>query len=270
MKRRKIAAFVAIGMLIFVALVSGGYRLYGDTKTFDTVFVLALVFSGFPLMLAKLLEDIRTRKIEKRFPDFLRDMVEASRAGVPLSMAFYTLAKSDYGALTDEVKKMATQISWGVPFEEVLEKFSERSNSRIVSRVCSLIIEANRAGGDISDILDSAARDAQMIMEIEEERKGAMRPYIVIIYLTFFVFIAIVVAIQKTMVPAMGGMGSFAFLRMPISPEGYRTLFYHLALIQAVFGGLVCGEVGEGSILAGLKHSVILTLIGYLVFQFLV
>jgi flagellar protein FlaJ len=41
-------------------------------------------------------------------------------------------------------------------------------------------------------------------------------------------------------------------------------MFFHLASIQAFFGGLVAGKMGEGTINAGLKHSIIMMLCGYI------
>jgi len=37
-----------------------------------------------------------------------------------------------------------------------------------------------------------------------------------------------------------------------------------MTLIQAFFGGLVAGKMGEGTINSGLKHSLILMLCGYM------
>jgi flagellar protein FlaJ len=42
-----------------------------------------------------------------------------------------------------------------------------------------------------------------------------------------------------------------------------ERVFLHLTLIQGFFGGLVAGKMGEGSITAGLKHSLIMMLMGY-------
>jgi flagellar protein FlaJ len=37
-----------------------------------------------------------------------------------------------------------------------------------------------------------------------------------------------------------------------------------MAVIQAFFGGLVAGKMGEGTVSAGLKHSLMLMVCGYL------
>ena len=53
-------------------------------------------------------------------------------------------------------------------------------------------------------------------------------------------------------------------------PSEARSIFFHMSSIQAFFGGLVAGKMGEGTIGGGLKHSVILLIIGYLAFKFIV
>jgi flagellar protein FlaJ len=36
-----------------------------------------------------------------------------------------------------------------------------------------------------------------------------------------------------------------------------------MTIVQGFFGGLVAGKMGEGSISAGLKHSLIMMILGY-------
>jgi flagellar protein FlaJ len=48
-----------------------------------------------------------------------------------------------------------------------------------------------------------------------------------------------------------------------MTPEAMQRIFFHMTAIQAFFGGLVAGKMGEGTISAGLKHSLILMLCGY-------
>jgi flagellar protein FlaJ len=48
-----------------------------------------------------------------------------------------------------------------------------------------------------------------------------------------------------------------------MAPEEMSRTFFHMTAIQAFFGGLVAGEMGEGTVNAGLKHSLVLMLCGY-------
>jgi flagellar protein FlaJ len=47
-------------------------------------------------------------------------------------------------------------------------------------------------------------------------------------------------------------------------------LFAHAAMIQGIFSGLVAGQMGEGSAIAGLKYSAIMLLIAWIAFRFFV
>jgi len=54
-----------------------------------------------------------------------------------------------------------------------------------------------------------------------------------------------------------------------LSSAQARTLFFHMSVIQALFSGLIAGKMGEGTVSAGLKHSVVLLVVGYLALKFL-
>jgi flagellar protein FlaJ len=84
----------------------------------------------------------RIKKIEERLPDFLRDVAEAGRFGMTLAEAIIVASSGRYGALTDEIKKMAAKIQWGVPVNEALQTFNERVNTPLVNRMVAIIIKA--------------------------------------------------------------------------------------------------------------------------------
>ncbi|MFC2143947.1 hypothetical protein ACFLQO_01120, partial [Candidatus Aenigmatarchaeota archaeon] len=48
----------------------------------------------------------------------------------------------------------------------------------------------------------------------------------------------------------------------------YTETFIWFIVIQGFFAGLAIGKMSEGAIMAGLKHSLILILIGYALFSF--
>jgi flagellar protein FlaJ len=42
----------------------------------------------------------------------------------------------------------------------------------------------------------------------------------------------------------------------------YNGLFVVMVAVQGIFSGLVAGQLGEGSVIAGVKHSMIMFIIG--------
>ena len=90
-----------------------------------------LIFVGIaiataPYSIYKFLEFKKIKAYEKEFPNFLRDIAESQRAGLSVLQAIRLASKSDYGRLTDEIKKINNQLSWNIPLEKVLHNFSKR------------------------------------------------------------------------------------------------------------------------------------------------
>ena len=112
-------------------------------------------------------------QIERRLPDFLRDVSEAGRFGMTLSDAIVVSARGRYGKLTPEIKKMAAQIKWGVPANKALRLFSERVDTDLVNRVVAIITKANEAGGNVADVLNMVSQDAKEVHSSEDEQKIA-------------------------------------------------------------------------------------------------
>jgi len=218
-------------------------------------------------------------KMEEKFPDFLRDLAEYWRGGLSMSTAVGTLAKGEYGALTGEVKKMAMQISWGVSFHQVLRMLTERMGSRLVNRSVSLIEEADKAGGSISDVLVTASNDAREIKWLQLERKRNTSTYMMIVYVSFFVYLGIVGVMAGLFIPAItgstkelsgggGGIGgvSVASINVPLMV----FLFFCSAVVQGIGNGIVGGLMGEGKIVSGMRHAFIMVLIAWLIFVFVI
>ena len=101
----------------------------------------------------------------------------------------------------------------------------------------------------------------------EKERKTQTRPYVAIVYVAFFVFLFTIFMLFKTFFVQMSDLSISGFSLL--APEEARMIFFHMSIIQAFFGGLIAGKMGEGTVSAGLKHSVIFLLSGYLILKFI-
>ncbi len=266
-----------IGMLMYFGAIKP-VRLAGTFSIESIDLIVAAILLGMgPYGFYHNIQVKRTTRMELHFPDFLRDLAESKRAGMTLTQALLTTAKGRYGELTDEIRKMAAQITWGVSFVDALQRFGERARTPLIQRSTSLIIEANNAGGNVVDTLEAAANDAREIKQIKAERRQSMSIYVIIIYLAFLVFLAIIEILYTQFIPeihkaVMGAAGASVggMTFAPFDIEVYKTLFFHSALIQGVGGGLVAGVMEEGKAIAGLRHVFIMVIITYVAFRFLV
>ncbi len=76
----------------------------------------------------------KIKAIEDKFPDFLRDLAEYWKGGLSMVVSVRTLARSEYGALNNDIQKMSDQLSWGIPFGDVMKMFADRVNTPLVHR----------------------------------------------------------------------------------------------------------------------------------------
>ena len=221
-------------------------------------------------------DQIRAR-VEEKFPDFLRDLAEYWKGGLSMTVAIQTLAKGEYGNLNEEVNKMSSQISWGVSFGEVLEMFTERVTSPIVTRAVRMVDEANKAGGKISDILLAASYDAREIKALETERRQEVGSYVTVIYASFFVYLGIILVLASTFIPAIvdssaatGGSGSMSIGNLTIREMNevwISTVFLYSLIIQGMGMGLAAGFMSTGRLYSAFLRASFLLFLGWFIFE---
>src|SRR3989344_3571916 len=225
--------------IIFAALITLIAILLAPPRLYALFVGLSVMVAFIPYSLHSYFEAARLRDMEDNLPEFLRDIAEARKTGMTLPEAVYKSMRIDYGRLTPEVQKMAYQISWGIPFDEVLKRFAKRIKSRFIERAIAIIIQAQISGGALTDTLDSVARDATLIKEAEKERKTKLNQQALIMYAIYILFVIIVIALQKLMIPLITSQG---FTLATQNPEEiisfYRNLFFSMVVIQAIFNGM--------------------------------
>ncbi|MHB8605452.1 MAG: type II secretion system F family protein [Thermoplasmatota archaeon] len=258
-----------LGLLGLIAWFRGSLQI--GNLVFGATAPLVLASTGLLLAMAPFAyithrHESRVRRIEDRFPDFLRDLNESYSAGMTMSQAIRASSRGDYGELNEEIHRMANQVSWGTPFQTALQMFGERVGTPLVRRAIGLIIKATQAGGNVKDVLAAAARDAREIRALEHERRIDMSLYVIVIYISFLVFLAVTAALQGLFVPAIlkvtQSAGGVDFGAISVSHRlvfnDFRFIYFDVGLVQAIGSGIVAGYMAEGSLSAGLKHASIM------------
>ncbi len=246
---------------------------------------LAIITLLLPFAIYEGIKLRRLERIEDKFPDFIKDLAEYWKGGLSMTTAIDTISRGEYGALNKDVRVMATQISWGIAFEDVLRLFADRVQTPLVERTVMMVAEANKAGGKISDILLTAAADAREIRFLKDDRKRELGMYNIVIYVSFAVYLAVIVIISAIFLPAIsesnvssgadadsgtggGGIGSIEV--KDIDPWQIDFIYWTSTLIQAIGNGMMGGVMSEGNIPAGFKHAVVMTLMTWLAFKVIV
>jgi len=245
-----------------VAIILFDVLAYSGSVLFDDMIFFAAIAGVTPPALISYIDYKWRKAIDEHLPDLFRNIVQAQETGMTLVQALQNAAKRNYGPLTAELKKMNTQISWGMPFEQALLNMGKRVNTVLVQRTVPMIIEASRSGGRVEKVFDPMGKFIQTTLMLDKERRTQTRPYIAIIYVAFFVFLFTIILLFRSFFTNMNDLSQLATAAIPSSE--LQRIFFRMTSIQAFFGGLVAGKMGDGTVTAGLKHSLILMLAGYI------
>jgi flagellar protein FlaJ len=247
---------------IATAIVIFAYFAFWGKATFDEFVFFAVIAAVFPSAVLNYIDYGWRKAIDEHLPDLFRSIVQAQETGMTLPQALEEASKRDYGPLTAELRKMTAQISWGTSFEDALLALGSRVNTVLVQRTVPMIIEASHSGGHVEKVFDPMGKFIQTTLLLEKERKTQTRPYIAIIYVSFFVFLFTIILLFRSFFVSIEDSPILGTAVM--SASEMRQIFFRMTSIQAFFGGLVSGKMGEGTINAGLKHSLIMMLCGFI------
>ncbi len=262
-----IASFSIAIMLVLVSYIV--FREY--TNIFSTILIIAFVVAISPIAIFKYAESTKIKSLEDQFPQFMNDVVEAVRSGMSLPQAIGVISKNDYGVLNPYIKKLNAQLEWGIPFTKAFASFTRSTRSKLIARIGATIIESHEYGGNLTDVFESISNTTVEIERLREERKLFLNSQIVSGYIIFFVFLAVIIGLQKYLVPTLTEIS----MKQLVSAEKtenlqlqleYKSIFRNLIIIQGFFAGLSIGKMAEGELMNGIKHSLFMIIFGLIIF----
>jgi flagellar protein FlaJ len=277
--RKRMLLLMTLNIMLVFSIIGVNFLVFLDAPSiFSSINLIALFIFIFPIVMIKYGEYRKRKEMEELFPVFLRDFVQAIRGGMTVPHALKSVSRNDYKALTPYVKKMAVQLDWGVPVERVLVLFSNKTKSKIISRIISSVHESHRFGGRLPDTLEALSNTAVEVDRLRQERQLYLNSQMITGYIIFFVFLAVIIALETFLVPTfseysasslisgVGGGTTATAAASAATADEYKMIFRNLILIQGFFAGLAVGKMSEGAVVAGMKHSMFMMFVGSLVF----
>ena len=254
-----IASGVASIMLVIVALLT----LEPTTVVIAYLTVIVISIFLFPYSFYEYMSQARLKIMEEQFPIFLKDLADSLRAGLTIVDAIKTSSKGEYREFNTEIRRMSNQMSWGIPFEKVIEETITRlKNSVYISRGLAILMQAYSSGGDISPIMASVADSTVLLQNVEKDQESSMTEQTSIIYVIQFVFIIITVVLFRVLIPitSSGGFGEILLSGQVgnLDLDYYKVFFFVTIAIQSVCNGLVAGVTKNGNLVSGVKHVAIM------------
>jgi len=218
------------------------------------------------------------KDIEDQLPDFLREISSSTSSGMTIYDAIISASKGDHGKLTPELQRMSSQLSWGIPVDQALDNFAKRVNTNSVKRMAITVNKALEIGGNTSAVFEAAAKEIDQTKLVEQQRMAEMSMYSIVIFISFFVFLAVILIIDKTIFAEIftlqekmattetmkGGMQL-----AEVDPEALKNTFFGFVLVQSIGGGLLGGFMMDGRLSSGVRYGFILVIITFFVFKFM-
>lgn len=256
------------------------FRLNGEASLssifvpLDEHIMFSLLIMLVPFVFFYELHRQRIKKIEDQMPEFLKRLASINEAGISLTEAISIAARANIGVLRSEIMKVANDIQWGTVTANALRKLEYRIRTGTIARIITLLVKASESTKNIQNVLYIASNTADNGKRLRNERNSNMFVYVFVIYMTFFVFLFIVYILSIYFLPSIPGgtddVGDVMALSIGINTAEYTMLFFHAALVQGFCSGLIAGQMGEGLLFAGLKHSIIMVGIAYIAFTLLI
>jgi flagellar protein FlaJ len=238
----------------------------------NELLLVAILVAVVPSAVLDYLNQKWVSAIEKQMPMLVRGVSESQETGVTIIKALEKVVEDKMVGkpLSDEVKKLTVQMSWGTSFEGALTKLKDRIGSPIVNRFCALVLEASRSGGQIKKVFTGTSGFMEEMKEMDEDTNAQMRPYIMIIYIAFFVFLFTAIILVRSFFTPLEGYPQILSQLSIVGVKTYKDFFYRDMLVSALTGGLMAGKIGERRVLGGLKHAIVLSVVGYVAFFILI
>ncbi|MEM5875469.1 MAG: type II secretion system F family protein [Candidatus Aenigmatarchaeota archaeon] len=266
---------ILVGSILFFI----NFSLFSKIPEFTLISSLLNIFSALviilPIVVYQISNYTKLKRIEAFFPIFLRDLVEASRGGLTLPHALKSVSRNDYKELTPIIKKLAHRLEWGIPIDEALLAFSKETKSKLISRIVASVIEAQKFGGNVVDTFQSLTNVALEIDRLRKERSTYLQGQIVTGYIIFFVFLGVIIAIEKFLLPGISAgtpsltQAGAQNIQQADLTTFFKNVFRDIIIIQGLFAGLCVGKMSEGNVVAGIKHSLFMIFVGMIVFTLL-
>jgi flagellar protein FlaJ len=198
--------------------------------------------------------------MEAGINSFLRDLTEVRKTGLSPEKCIESLSNRDYGVFSRELRKISSEISWGIPVKKVIMDFLKRAKSWMTQLVMFLLVETIDVGGGTIAMIESLARFNNLTQEVEKEKKMSVRPYIMMPYLASILLVA-------TTIMMMGFTTGTLTVGMPgvTGPQKdysmMKTIFLTSVIFHSYLIGIVAGKISDESIASGFKHASILVII---------
>ncbi|PTD94415.1 hypothetical protein C9439_02545 [archaeon SCG-AAA382B04] len=254
--------------LIYIYLTQGVGPIWNSIEMYSMILML---ISLTPIAVFYEIRNYRETKIRNEFPDLLRVLEGLNKTGMTLKKTLLEASEIP-GIVGKSLKDVKRGLKWDFNLRNLIKYFANRLNEINITRSIIIILEGTRAHGNISSVLKVTKKDSIKRKKLKEKRKMNIRPYILLVWVAFLVFLFTSYIFQVQFLGSIpkGGLetGRFGFSIGQI--EMIKDIIGHSSMIMGFISGIIAGELSQGTILAGIKHAIVMVSLAYLTFYLII
>jgi flagellar protein FlaJ len=219
--------FIIFGLLFFITFLVRASLLISLELSILSALVIGFASFLFLAFYPKLSALKRIKSIEKNLPHVLHHLLVQVRSGVPLYNCLVSIARSDYGLLSNEIRRVVNEINTGKSEAEALEKLTRETPSLFFRRVMWQLINALKSGADVGSTMKEIVENLEVEQRTEIKKYGSQLNPLALMYMLFAVifptlgitfllvlssFTGMVINIQIVLIGILGMLVFFQFM----------------------------------------------------------
>jgi len=201
---------------------------------------------------------------ESATPNILRDITEIRKAGIgPEKCVIKACKRKDFGGFNVIANSIASKLERGSSLNDIHNSLQKKIESFQVLISFKILFEIISAGGGNVDTIESLAKTAEKVHNVEKEKQSLLKPYVLIgfllIGLTSFTTLMVIDSLSSVNIQSEIDEQKMQDI-LEKRDKTIRT-FSLSVLIQAWLAGLFLGKITTGSYSGGFQYAAILSII---------
>jgi len=243
LKENPVVSFIGQLLLLFNLGNPPGFTV--SSIALSTALIIASIPSAIYYIYAS-----REYKVVRGITRFLRDLVEVRKTGLPPERSIIELSTRDYGVFTPHLRKMAMQLSMGIPLRRIVDELLKKIKSWTGQVLLFILTDSIEVGGGTVEVLENLAWFAESVEAIEDEKKRSLRTLMIVPYMGGILSAVTVIYMTSYMAKLPIQVGAFNQAAGMVLPS---------IVLNNYLMGLVAGKVSSGRLISGLIHGIMLT-----------
>ena len=200
-------------------------------------------------------------KIEQSAPDFLRQLSSMLKVGLSFENAMEDMSKYGRGPLYDEMRRTILEIRMGRNFDDAWKAMGKRLKSRELERIFIIILDGRKSGSSMAGVIMDVSNDLRELLAIKRERKSSVMMSVMFLIISAIVatpFSFGMVSVYSDFMQNFGKSGDLILIA-PFAAQIYL-------IIHSLLVGLIISVIMYGSFKKGVKFSIPLVIVAYIIF----